>query len=250
MDSVNTEKAKKKRWWNWFKLLSAEFVIIILLTLGAIVVFVYAVDMVFIRKTTSFDENVFEVVAELVTPLRTDTMKFITFLGKHSFLIPANLVLLAYFFIRKKRWFSIRIAALALSSLSLMFLLKLSFRRLRPDIPLLEKVSGFSFPSGHALISVVFYGLLIYIVWHEVTKKWLRNVIIVLLAILILLISFSRIYLRVHYASDVIAGVAVGFLWLLVSLWIIGKVENRFIARKAAALQKEKPVTAEPVEYT
>jgi undecaprenyl-diphosphatase len=96
----------------------------------------------------------------------------------------------------------------------------------------IDDVSGFSFPSGHALISVVFYGLFIHMVWHEVKTKWLRTALITVLGILILLIAFSRIYLRVHYASDVIAGIAVGFIWLVLALRIVHRVEKRYIARR------------------
>ena len=94
-------------------------------------------------------------------------------------------------------------------------------------------MSGFSFPSGHALISMVFYGLFIHMTWHEVKIKWLRYLLIVVLSILILLIAFSRVYLRVHYASDVIAGIAVGFIWLVLSLNIIQRIEKRYVARRA-----------------
>src|SRR5678810_1097061 len=91
----------------------------------------------------------------------------------------------------------------------------------RPDIPVIEKVGGYSFPSGHALIGVVFYGLVIFVIWHEVKQKWLKIALTIFFVLFILLISFSRIYLRVHYASDVIAGIAVGFIWLVLSLNII-----------------------------
>lgn len=219
-------------------LLSTEFLIIILLLFGCIVVFAYAVNMVFIKKVTSFDENVFTYISQHVGPMMTEFMIFISFLGKHTFLIPAHLVLLIfYLFIRKNRKLTIRILALALSSLSLMFLLKLSFQRSRPEIPLLEKVSGFSFPSGHALMSVAFYGLLIYIVWNEIKTRWLRTLLVVIFSFLIFLIGLSRIYLRVHYASDVMAGFAVGFGWLLLSLWVINKIEKKRFARKAIATQ-------------
>ncbi len=128
-----------------------------------------------------------------------------------------------------------RVISLALTSLAILFLLKLSFQRTRPEIPLLEKVSGFSFPSGHALMSVAFYGLMIYITWHEVKNTWLRNALILLLLTLIFLIGYSRIYLRVHYASDVMAGFAVGFGWLLLSLWMIEKIEKRILTRRELA---------------
>ncbi|HET6723141.1 MAG TPA: phosphatase PAP2 family protein, partial [Chitinophagaceae bacterium] len=126
-----------------------------------------------------------------------------------------------------------RIAALSLSSLLLMFVLKFYFQRERPDLPVIGDVSGYSFPSGHALISVVFYGMFIHMIWHEVKLKWLRVTSIIVLALLILLIAFSRVYLRVHYASDVIAGIAVGFIWLVLSLNIIHRIEKRFVARRA-----------------
>ena len=110
-----------------------------------------------------------------------------------------------------------------------------------PDIPVIEKVDGYSFPSGHALIGVVFYGLVIFVIWHEVKQKWLKILLTIFFVLFILLISFSRIYLSVHYASDVIAGIAVGFIWLVLSLNIIHRIEKKYIARrtlKAEGLEK------------
>jgi undecaprenyl-diphosphatase len=189
--------------------------------------------MVFISESSEFDDRVFNTIKPYINDGFTSFMLFITFLGKHDLLIPLNFVLIAFFIYRKERWFATRIAALSLSSLLLMFMLKFFFQRNRPLQPVIDEVSGYSFPSGHALISVVFYGLFIHMVWHEVKTTWLRTLLIIILGILILLIAFSRIYLRVHYASDVIAGIAVGFFWLVLSLRIIHQVEKRFVARKA-----------------
>jgi undecaprenyl-diphosphatase len=232
MTQTTTERKRINR---WLKLLTLEFIILLLVLITAIIVFALAVDMVFIKKTTTLDEDVFSYVGRHVTPGRTRFMLFITFFGNHMFLIPANLALLTYYFFKKRKWLSIRVVALALSSLCLKFLLKFFFHRDRPAIPLLHKVDGFSFPSGHALIGVSFYGLLIYITWYEVKNKWWRTFIILFLAAMILVISFSRIYLRVHYVSDVLAGLAMGFIWLTVSLWIIGKFEKKNAAAKALA---------------
>lgn len=237
MKKTAAVKEKRSRWLHWLELISAEFLIIFLLLFASMAVFAYAVNMVFIKRTTTFDEDIFAFVSQHVNTMRTQIMVFISFLGKHTFLVPANLVLLAfYLLIRKNRRISVRISALALSSLALMFSMKFFFQRARPDIPLLEKVSGFSFPSGHALMSVAFYGLLIYIVWKEIKHPWLRAILISLLFLLIALIGFSRIYLRVHYASDVIAGFAVGFGWLLLSLWLISRIEKKRFARKTLAM--------------
>jgi undecaprenyl-diphosphatase len=108
-----------------------------------------------------------------------------------------------------------------------MFLLKNFFNRPRPDMPLLYEAKGLSFPSGHALMSVTFYGLLIYIVYHSKEKKPIKWILISLLVLLIIIIGFTRIYLRVHYTTDVLAGFAIGFLWLVFSLWLLRKLEQK-----------------------
>ena len=187
----------------------------------------FSVHIVFITKDHGFDEKVFTYISQHISAAHTDIMTFISFLGKHSFLIPAYLLLLAWFYLRKNKWHSVRVLALSLGSLLLMLFLKHTIQRARPDNPLLEHVSGYSFPSGHALMSVVFYGILIYIIWQELRKCWLKWSIIILLLSLILLIGFSRIYLRVHYTTDVMAGLSIGYIWLVLSLWLIKKMETR-----------------------
>ena len=220
-------EVKKRQ--TWLSILTIEFLFVLLL-LFALIIFIYAARMVFIVENSDFDQNVFNAIKPIINSGLTGFMLFITFLGKHDLLIPLNFILIAFFIYRKEKWFATRIAALSLSSLLLMFVLKFYFQR---DLPVIGDVSGYSFPSGHALISVVFYGMFIHMIWHEVKLKWLRIALIILLAILILLIAFSRVYLRVHYASDVIAGIAVGFIWLVLSLNIIHRIEKRFVARRA-----------------
>jgi len=153
-------------------------------------------------------------------------MEDITFLGTHKFLIPANLALTAYFlFIKKHRWHSIKVASIALSSTAMMFLLKNIFSRHRPLIPLLKPALGYSFPSGHSMMSFSFYGLLIYLCYKYIENRILKWFLITGLFLLILSIGFSRIYLRVHYASDVLAGFSVGIAWLIFSVWLLNKIE-------------------------
>ena len=154
-------------------------------------------------------------------------MLFITFLGKHQFLVPANLLLIFYFLlIQNQNWFSIRILTIALSSLVLMLLLKYLFQRKRPLSPLLKAAKGLSFPSGHAIMSVTFYGTLLYILLHTVDIEWLKYLLTIVLVLLILLIGYSRVYLRVHYASDVLAGFIIGILWLWISLAVLNQLER------------------------
>ena len=219
--------AKVKKFWAAVALLSLEMFIVLVLFMSSFLLFVYMIRRVFYLRNNLFDEKVFAYLDNHVSPENNSIMLFFTFLGKHEFLIPANLLLIAYFlFIKKHRWYSIKVPAIALSSLALMFGLKHLFDRDRPLVPLLEEARGLSFPSGHALMSVTFYGLLIYIVFKGFKNKFLKWTMIGLLLALIITISFSRIYLRVHYASDVIAGFCVGFLWLVICVSVLNKLEQ------------------------
>ncbi len=222
-------------------LLSLEMVIVIVIFAIALLVFVFVARKVFLLGRTDFDFRVFTFLESFVSDRNNKVMNFFTFLGKHDFLIPANLILIAYFLLRKRKWYSIKIPAIALSSLGLMFVLKNLFNRPRPDIPLLYEASGLSFPSGHALMSVTFYGLMIYIIHQMVKHTAIKWAAITFLILLIIIIGFSRIYLRVHYTTDVIAGFCVGFLWLVFAIHTLNKME-KFSRKKLDTVVSEEPV--------
>src|SRR5687767_12791653 len=157
-------------------------IIVLIVFIISLIAFIFITRNVFVVKDEVFDHRVFESLEPFVTDKRSDLVQFFTFLGTHIFLIPANLVLIIYFlFIRRHRWYSIKVPVIALSSLALMFVLKNFFGRQRPDIPLLKEVGGLSYPSGHALMSVTFYGLLIHIVYNTVKRVWLKWTLIFLL---------------------------------------------------------------------
>lgn len=196
----------------------------ILLSVALLLVF-FLVGVVFLYGKNSFDQRVLDLIEPHITNSRTKVMLFISFLGKHSFLLPVIGLIIIYFIVRKKKWLIIRTATVLLSSLLLMSLLKTLIQRQRPDNPLVLGITNFSFPSGHAFMAVAFYGLLIWLSAHNISKKWLQWGLNTFLILLILGIGFSRIYLRVHYATDVMAGLAIGFLWLSFCLWIIDKKE-------------------------
>ena len=108
--------------------------------------------------------------------------------------------------------------ALIGSSLST-YLLKIIIDRPRPiDMVVLEDSA--SFPSGHATVAVAFYGFLTYLLWCNFKNTKYRELIIMAGVILIFLIGFSRLYLGVHYLTDVLAGYLVGLLWLIVGIKI------------------------------
>ncbi|MHB1041213.1 MAG: phosphatase PAP2 family protein, partial [Eubacteriales bacterium] len=151
------------------------------------------------------------------TPVLDSAMLFFTFLGSVKFYIvvfPVTLSVLA----RWKRWRELAGMCGAFGgALALNELLKHSFHRIRPNLYLIKE-TGYSFPSGHAMISLVFYGMLIYFVFcHAHFRRW-RSILLALAVFLTLAIGFSRIYLGVHYPSDVLGSYLAGFLWLVITI--------------------------------
>jgi len=212
--------------WEITMLIIGE-VLLTLATFSAIIALIVFLIRKSIRKHKPVDMLIFDKIKPRINAVNNNIMLFITFLGTHLFLIPANLILIFYFLlVKKQNWFSIRVITIAISSLVLMLLLKQLFQRKRPLSPLLKAAKGLSFPSGHAIMAVTFYGLMIYILQHSITIDWLKWFAIILVIALIISIGFSRIYLRVHYASDVAAGFIIGLLWLLISLAVLKWLEG------------------------
>lgn len=221
-----------KKAWAALTLLSFELIVITLCFTIAFIGFLLIADYVFLENKTAFDDAAFRYLSSLVSTFNTNLMRFFSFLGNYKFLVVANILLVLYFlFVRKHRWYTIKVPAIAISSTIIMFLLKFIFQRERPLMPLLHPAAGLSFPSGHALCSVTFFGLLIYFVWKHTDHKLLRISITIILLLTIFMIGLSRVYLRVHHASDVLAGFCLGYIWLFISLKIMRRIENYSIKK-------------------
>ena len=155
-------------------------------------------------------------------------MHGITLLGSSNFLVPANILLILWIFFQKKNGLlTLQWTITAIGSLLLMYLFKGFYERPRPLDPYLASATGFSFPSGHTLNGLVFFGLLIFILWKFAGNRYWKIWATVLLIIIIFGIGVSRIYLRVHYASDVLGGLALGVAWLTISIYFFGGIKKR-----------------------
>ncbi|TLM99937.1 phosphatase PAP2 family protein, partial [bacterium] len=143
-------------------------------------------------------------------------MKVISDFGSPLTLLLTGLAVMAYtWFGRRHFWDTLLVPVVLAGSIFLNEALKLLFHRQRPGLPHLVEVTGLSFPSGHAMVSFSFYGLLIYLVWLNFSGRVIKLLITVILGFLILAIGISRIYLGVHYPSDVLAGFSAGSFWLV-----------------------------------
>ena len=188
-------------------------------------------NTVFVQQDTVFDEAIFAFANQHASEQTTQVMKVISFFASAEYLLVAPpLVVLFFSFYKDLRWYGLKVLVISFSSSMLNQAMKRYFERPRPATAMLEQ-SGLSFPSGHAMIGGAFYGLLIYIVWHTVTNKVWRAVTITFLTTLIVLIGYSRVYLRVHYATDVLAGYAMGLSWLIISVYIMRRLEKVYISR-------------------
>ncbi|SIT93846.1 phosphatase PAP2 family protein [Pontibacter indicus] len=232
-------KSLTKQLLKLLALLSAEVVLVGLLFFACVVVFSFMAHEVFIQQDTDLDNALFEYAATHRSAEMTRLMRFFSFFASADYLLvaPALIVLVMAWF-QHMRWYALKVLVIAFTSTMLNQLLKRLFERPRPVTAMLEQ-SGLSFPSGHAMIGGSFYGLLIYIVWREVKHPFWRWCWVLLLTVLLLLIGYSRIYLNVHYATDVLAGYALGIIWLLLAIYFMKKLERWYFGRSENSARRE-----------
>lgn len=213
---------------SFFKKLSLSVLVMIALFIFCLWGLFIVSDMIFEDKNFSFDEKVFDLIKPLINNTTTTIMQVITFVGSQNFLLPANVVLIGYYlFFKQNKKTALEIATISITSVIAMFAIKLFLQRERPLLPLIAKVHGYSFPSGHTFTSVTFYGIITYIIYKNVNKIYLKYLLMTFFITLIFLVGFSRVYLRLHYASDVIAGFCLGLIWLLLAKWFLLKTQNK-----------------------
>ncbi len=140
---------------------------------------------------------------------------WITWLGEFPTIIILALAVSALLWLSHKKLQVIAFWLTIIGSESVTFAAKFLFHRPRPINAVFLETSN-SFPSGHATIAVAFYGFLAYLLLKKIKNRLHRNLLIIFTLIVILAIGFSRLYLGVHYLSDVAAGYLVGLIWLLI----------------------------------
>lgn len=194
-----------------------KYIILILMTCLVITVF-------FSFFTNEIDSLIYNEIIEKMNPHLTLIMKFITKCGNSKILILICLSLFLFPRIRTKGALLINITT-AVSSITNV-IMKLIIGRERPDILRLINETNYSFPSGHAMINMTFYMMLLLWAWRYVKNKAYKYIIMTICLIIPLLIGLSRIYLGVHYATDVLAGWLFGASIAFISFIIFNKKEG------------------------
>lgn len=156
----------------------------------------------------------------LISDFATPIAKFITNFGGAIFLIILTILLLV---VLKNKKVGLSICTNLVVVTILNQLLKRLLQRPRPTEFRIIEETGYSFPSGHSMVSMAFYGYLIYLIYRFVKNKYLKWISIVLLSLLICLIGISRIYLGVHYTSDVLGGFLISISYLVIYISAFNK---------------------------
>jgi undecaprenyl-diphosphatase len=151
------------------------------------------------------------------THILTNIFSWITLLGKSQVILCFIVISVTLFWLWRKKYYILSLFTAVVGSEAFTYLGKLAFHRPRPELAVYTEHS-FSFPSGHATIAVAFYGFVAYVLVRLV-QSWNKKINILFTTILIIIaIGFSRVYLGVHYISDVWSGYLVGAMWLIIAI--------------------------------
>lgn len=203
---------------QWVKHENAPYYIVMVLMLIVVILgingFLELAEALADNELHPFDTQVQEAIVSYRDPTLTPTVRVITDLGdRYAYF--AVIGIMTLLFLQKRKW-RLALQILFVSGISAFatVVLKNTYERQRPtDIEHLVEIGGLSFPSGHSLSAMAFYSFCIYLAWRYLRSKSLRVTVTILCTLLILAIGISRIYLGVHYPSDVVAGFVGGIIW-------------------------------------
>lgn len=207
-------------------------------SLSALVIFAIGFILISIgildHQIIHFDTAVASFIQQRESPALTKVMRFFTGIGEGWTIIVIILaVMLVLYIVLHHRKELVFLAAIMIGSSLLNLVLKLLFHRSRPVVHRIIEEAGYSFPSGHSMAAFSFYGALSFIIWKHIPYLRGRILLILLSALFILAIGISRIYLGVHYPSDVIGAYFISGTWLTAGIMVYQKYADHMSRGKA-----------------
>lgn len=175
-----------------------------------------AQDIVFRDPLVEADSRIMNLISSLRDIQTAKLFLFFTYLGNIQVIASLGVVVLLVLALSGKWRMAKLFFASVISGEFLYYFIKILIHRTRPDISFsLIPRDGYAFPSGHATSAMVFYGMLGFLLWHIFRKRWQKIFITLLVMGIIFMVGFSRIYLGVHWTSDVLAGWSLGLVILI-----------------------------------
>jgi undecaprenyl-diphosphatase len=186
------------------------------------------------HKVVQFDREIISFIQGLETPTLTNIMKLFTFVGGGFPVVVVTLIILVFLYkVLHHRSELILFIGVVVGSVILNETLKLIFKRARPVLHRIIDANGFSFPSGHSMAAFSLYGVVAFLLWRHISTALGRSMLIVISIVMIIMIGISRIYLGVHYPSDVLGGFLASGSWLAISIWYYQRYQERRYEAKA-----------------
>ncbi len=167
-------------------------------------------------KIANFDKSVYDIITKVTNPTLDQIYKVITFFGSVIGIVAFVLAVLIFMKDKKKAFW---IAGGAAGATVVNNIIKFAVRRARPAEPVFRRLveeKSYSYPSGHTMGSIGFYGMIMFFIWRSNLEKSKKIIYSVLLTLLIIAVMVSRIYLGAHFASDVLAGAVAAIAFLIV----------------------------------
>lgn len=184
----------------------------IVLSAACLGVFLLLLEDVLAEESLRIDRLAYRAIVEgLRTSALTPVMEGFSALATPVVLVVLLLAIAAFAPGRRTVWCcTVNLVLVSLLNAAL----KLLVQRPRPEGFRLAEASGYSFPSGHSMVAMAFFGLVIWLIWRYEPDRRRRDLLAAAFGVVILMIGISRIYLGVHYASDVVGGFCVSLIWL------------------------------------
>jgi undecaprenyl-diphosphatase len=196
------------------------------LFVGSISLFLQLTDELKSAALSNYDTAITEFITQYRSTAWTSYFVIVTDIGDAlGYLIVFVLCSVLFYFSFKNWKFIAQLVSVMVLALSSNLILKQIINRARPDAEHLVTVETLSYPSGHAMMAMAFYGILIYLFWQFPWHKLWKKIITVVLVLLILSIGISRIYLGVHYPSDILGGFTAGFMWVLFCIIVFNLIK-------------------------
>ena len=184
-------------------------------------IFIIWTILVITNSLTLFDDKIYQFIISFQNDTLTNIMKVITSLANPLTIVSLCLISLLSLIWKYKA--SIYLIIITIISTVFNFLTKNIVLRTRPDHLRLIEETGYSFPSGHAMGSITFYGFIIFLLSKSKINKYLKIFLSIIIGLTIFLIGISRIYVGVHYPSDIIGGFLLGYIILISSIEFLTK---------------------------
>ncbi len=222
-----------------------EFFLVLTILATTSFLIYFLVHDIISEKENIIDYRIFLIMRQIINPQGLKAAQMLTILGTGGFLVPAYILIVMYLEKRNYRCLAYMAAVTAVSSLLLGWLLKWVFHRSRPLEHLVSGAGGYSFPSGHALGGFIFSGIILYLLWKTKHSFYFKSFLSVLIVLLGFGIGMTRIYLHVHYATDVLGSLFIAIWWLS----FIHLVFRLLFRNKLSRIKEKREAKYYPADY-